>query len=81
MLKSVLSAQLNLQSKYTLEKLKLKKVLQILHAEINQSGLRLQLRGGLETMNDLVEEGSETNVSPFGGHNAGMDPRSSVSMN
>lgn len=35
MLKIVLRAQLNLQSKYTLEKLKLKKVLEQLHAEIN----------------------------------------------
>ncbi len=40
-IKFVLRAQLNLQSKYTLEKLKLKKVLQLLHAEINQSGVRL----------------------------------------
>ena len=48
-----MSAQLNLQSKYALEKMKLKKVLQMLHAEINQSGLRLQLRGGLETLTEV----------------------------
>lgn len=35
MLKVVLKTRLNLTSKYTLEKVKLKKVLEILHGEIN----------------------------------------------
>ena len=35
MLKVVLRTQLNLMSKYTLEKLKLKKVLEQMHGEIN----------------------------------------------
>ena len=52
-------AQLNLHSKYTLEKLKLKKILQMLHAEINKSGVRLELKGGLETLNILLHEGDE----------------------
>jgi len=38
MLKIVLRAKLNLQTKYTLEKVKLKSVLEQLHNEINQSG-------------------------------------------
>lgn len=69
MLKIVLRAQLNLQSKYALEKLKLKKVLEKLHGEINQSGLKLQLRGGLETLNDLIKVGG-----------GAPDVRGSVSM-
>ena len=40
MIKLVIHAQLNLHSKYALEKLKLKKVLQMLHDEINHSGIR-----------------------------------------
>ena len=51
MIKLVVRAQLNLHSKYTLEKEKLKFILSNLHAEINQSGLRLQLKGGLQTLN------------------------------
>ena len=54
MIKLVQRAQLNLHSKYTLEKLKLKKILQSMHSEINKSGLRLDLKGGLETLNMLV---------------------------
>lgn len=42
-------------SKYTLEKLKLKKVLEQMHTEINQSGLKLQLRGGLDTLNPITK--------------------------
>lgn len=37
MLKVVLRTRLNLTSKYTLEKVKLKKVLEMLHSEVNQS--------------------------------------------
>lgn len=40
MLKLLIHAQLNLQSKYALEKMKLKKVLEVLHAEINHSEIR-----------------------------------------
>lgn len=47
MIKLVARASLNLQSKYVLEKLKLKKILQLLHQEINEGGLRLQLKGGI----------------------------------
>ena len=63
MLKIVLKTQLNLQSKYTLERMKLKKGLQMLHAEINQSGLKLQLKGGLDTLNDLMAMDNETTMS------------------
>jgi len=42
-------AQLNVQSKYVLEKVKLKKVLQTMHREINQSGTALKLKGGIDT--------------------------------
>ena len=54
MIKLVVKAQLNLHSKYTLEKMKLKVILQMLHSEINQSGLRLELRGGLNTLNQMI---------------------------
>jgi len=40
MIKLVIHAQLNLQSKYALEKMKLKKVLEVLHTEINHSEIR-----------------------------------------
>lgn len=40
--------------------MKLKKLLQILHSEINQSGMRLELRGGLDTLNRLMNP-DETN--------------------
>lgn len=59
-----------MQSKYTLEKLKLKKVLEQLHAEINQSGLKLKLKGGLETLNEILKVGGDA-----------PDMRMSVSMN
>jgi hypothetical protein len=42
-------AQLNVQAKYVLEKVKLKKVLQTMHREINQTGTALRLKGGLDT--------------------------------
>jgi hypothetical protein len=49
-------------SKYTLEKIKLKKVLETLHAEINQSGLKLQLKGGLDTLNP-IKRGNDVRMS------------------
>ena len=42
-------SQLHVQAKYALEKVKLKKVLQTMHREINQSGTALRLKGGLDT--------------------------------
>ena len=42
-------AQLNVQAKYVLEKVKLKKILQTMHREINQTGIALKLKGGLDT--------------------------------
>ena len=59
MIKLVVRAQLNLHSKYTLEKMKLKKILQIMHAEMNRSGLRLELKGGMDTLNRLLHQGEE----------------------
>ena len=59
MIKLVTRAQLNLHSKYTLEKMKLKKILQMMHAEINKSGVRLELKGGLDTLNRLLHQGEE----------------------
>ena len=59
MIKLVIRAQLNLHSKYTLEKMKLKKILQNLHSEINKSGLLLELKGGVETLNRLLHHGEE----------------------
>lgn len=49
MIEVMLQAQLNVQSKYVLEKVKLKKILQTMHREINQSGHALKLKGGLDT--------------------------------
>jgi len=49
MIELLLQAQLNVQSKYVLEKVKLKKVLQTMHREINQTGTALRLKGGLDT--------------------------------
>lgn len=46
-IKLMRKASLNLQSKYVLEKVKLKKILSFLHAEVNECDLRLKLRGGL----------------------------------
>lgn len=45
----LMHAQLNVQSKYVLEKVKLKKVLQTMHREINQSDTALKLKGGIDT--------------------------------
>ena len=42
-------SQLNVQSKYVLEKIKLKKVLQNIHREINWTGVALKLKGGIDT--------------------------------
>ena len=36
--------------------MKLKKILQIMHAEINKSGVNLELKGGLDTFNRLLNE-------------------------
>lgn len=53
-IKLMRKASLNLQSKYVLEKFKLKKILSFLHSEINECDLRLKLRGGL--MNSVEVE-------------------------
>ena len=66
MLKVVLKTRLNLTSKYTLEKIKLKKVLEFLHSEIKQENLKLKLRGGLDNVVNVL--------------GAGGDVRSSISM-
>jgi hypothetical protein len=42
-------AQLSLLSKYVLEKVKLKKILQTMHREVNQAGTALRLKGGLDS--------------------------------
>ena len=49
MIELLLQAQLNIQSKYVLEKVKLKKILQTMHREINQTGTALKLKGGIDT--------------------------------
>ena len=49
MIEVLLHAQLNVQSKYVLEKVKLKKILQTMHREINQSDQALRLKGGIDT--------------------------------
>ena len=49
MIELLLHAQLNVQSKYVLEKVKLKKLLQTMHREINQTGSALKLKGGIDT--------------------------------
>lgn len=83
MIKLVIRAQLNLHSKYTLEKMKLKKILQLLHAEVNKSGLSLELRGGLDTLNQLLHQGEgetqpkDVNETDLSGID---DVRRSVSM-
>lgn len=42
-------AQLSAQSKVVLEKLKLKKILQTMHREINYSSIALKLKGGIDS--------------------------------
>lgn len=42
-------AQLSAQSKVVLEKLKLKKILQTMHREINYSSTALKLKGGIDS--------------------------------
>jgi hypothetical protein len=56
MLKVVLRAQLNLHSKYTLEKLKLKAILSNLHGEINKRGEVLHLKGGMDNQNLIIHK-------------------------
>lgn len=59
MIKLMSRSALNLQSKYVLEKVKLKKILQVLHAEINECGIRLQLKGGLMQNNDYINNSNQ----------------------
>ena len=59
MIKLMSRSTLNLQSKYVLEKVKLKKILQVLHAEINECGIRLQLKGGLMQNNEYVNNSNQ----------------------
>ena len=55
MIDLVRNASLNIESKYVLEKVKLKKVLQLIHTEINENPLvQLQLSGGLHKDNEYV---------------------------
>ena len=72
MIELLLQAQLNVQSKYVLEKVKLKKILQTLHREINQTGTALRLKGGLDTevlvmQFQHLESGSATEKAMHGG--------------
>ena len=59
----MLNTRLNLTSKYTLEKLKLKKIIEQLHSEVNQSDLKLKLRGGLDTVVDVTDAGGNVRRS------------------
>lgn len=43
------TAQLSAMSKVVLEKVKLKKILQTMHREVNGSHVALRLKGGLDT--------------------------------
>lgn len=54
MIKVVVRAQLNLHSKYSLEKMKLKTILESLHREINQSGFALELKGGFDPLSSIL---------------------------
>jgi hypothetical protein len=56
MIRLMSRAALNLQSKYVLEKIKLKKILQLLHSEINNGAIRLQLSGGLLSNSEFVNQ-------------------------
>lgn len=69
MLKVVLRTRLNLTSKYTLENRenKIKRVLEGLHKEMNQSDVSFKLKGGLNTVVDIM--GAK-----------GRDVRQSISM-
>ena len=62
MIELLLQASLNVQSKYVLEKVKLKKILQTMHREINQTGQALRLKGGLDT-EVLVMQFQDKNVA------------------
>ena len=59
MIKLMSRAALNLQSKYVLEKVKLKKILQLLHSEINDGAIRLQLKGGLLANAEFVNQANQ----------------------
>ena len=54
MIKVVVRAQLNLHSKYSLEKMKLKTILESLHREINQSGFTLEFKGGFDPLSSIL---------------------------
>ena len=54
MIRLISRASLNIQSKYVLEKIKLKQILQLMHSEINECGVKLRLKGGLNNNIDFV---------------------------
>ena len=54
MIRLISRSNLNIQSKYVLEKIKLKKILQLMHSEINECGVKLRLKGGLTNSIDIV---------------------------
>ena len=58
MIRLLSRVSLNVQSKYVLEKIKLKKILQEIHKEINESGVKLQLKGGMDANFDVVRKGN-----------------------
>ena len=45
---------LNIHSKYVLEKVKLKKILQIMHSEVNETSVKLKLKGGINNSIDFL---------------------------
>ena len=78
MIELLSSAELSVQSKYVLEKVKLKKILQTMHREINQADSALRLKGGIDT------EVLAAQFSRLGAGNGGkpseLDPKQSVRM-
>jgi len=51
-----------------------------MHSEINKSGVRLELRGGLDTLNNLLQEEEKYPNSPLVPESGADDVRRSVSM-
>jgi len=77
MIKLLSKTMLNLTSKYTLEKVKLKRALEMLHADVNNPTVKLRLKGGINaivstkgrslTMSQLLE--SRTFLETFAATN------------
>lgn len=58
MVQVLLRSQSNIQTKYVLEKVNLKKILQALHREVNETKTPLKLKGGMDSEAFIFERKS-----------------------